>query len=163
MQTLCQDLRYGTRMLFQKTGFTLIAALTLALGIGTNTAIFSVVNAVLLRPLVYKDPERLVVMNHYYPKLDLKSSVSAIGYTHYRDTNKSFENITAFTDWPVNLTSAGDPERLQGAAVTATFFPTLGVEVAQGRAFLPGEDQQGRNNVVVVSDELWRRCVCAVP
>ncbi len=158
-----QDLRYGARMLLKQPGFTLIAVLTLSLGIGANTAIFSVVNAVLLHPLAYKDPERLVVISHYYPKLDLKSSVSAIGYTHYRDTNKSFENIAAFTDWPVNLTSVGDPERLQGAAVTATFFPTLGVDVAQGRAFLPGEDQQGRNNVVVVSDGLWRRRFGADP
>ena len=154
---LWQDLRYGARMLMKQPGFTLIAVLTLALGIGANTAIFSVVNAVLLRPLAYEDPEQLVMLNHYYPKIDLKSSVSAIGYTHYRDTNKSFENISAFTDWPVNLTGVGDPERLQGAAVTVTFFPTLGVDVAQGRAFLPEEDQQGRNNVVVVSDGLWRR------
>ncbi|MCI0388410.1 MAG: ABC transporter permease [Acidobacteria bacterium] len=163
MNNILQDLRYGARMLMKKPGFTLIAVVTLALGIGANTAIFSVVNAVLLRPLAYKDPERLVVMNHYYPKLDLKSSISAIGYTHYRDTNKSFENITAFADWPVNLTGVGDPERLQGAAVTATFFPTLGVEVARGRAFLQGEDQQGRNNVVVVSDGLWRRRFGADP
>ncbi len=151
-----QDLRYGARMLLKTPGFSGVAVLTLALGIGANTAIFSFVNSILLRPLAYEESERLVLMNHYYPKLDLKSSISAIGYTHYRDTNKSFENITAFTDWPVNLTGAGDPERLQGAAVTATFFPTLGVDVAQGRAFLPGEDQQGRNNVVVVSDGLWR-------
>jgi hypothetical protein len=143
---LWQDLRYGARMLMKQPGFTLIAVLTLALGIGPNTDIFSVVNAVLLRPLAYEDPEQLVMLNHYYPKIDLKSSVSAIGYTHYRDTNKSFENISAFTDWPVNLTGVGDPERLQGAAVTVTFFPTLGVDVAQGRAFLPEEDQQGRNS-----------------
>ncbi len=163
MESLLQDLRFGARMLVKQPGFTLIAVLTLALGIGANTAVFSFVNAVLLRPLAYKDPERLVMLNHYYPKLDLISGVSAIGYTHYRDTNKSLESITAFAPWPVNLTGAGDPERLQGAMVTATFFPTLGVNVARGRTFSPGEDQPGRNSVVVVSDGLWRRLFGADP
>ncbi|MCI0339295.1 MAG: ABC transporter permease [Acidobacteria bacterium] len=157
MNTLWQDLRYGARMLFKNPGFTLVAVIALALGIGANTAIFSVVNSVLLRPLNYRDSDRLVQLNHNYPKLDLKASVSASGYTHYRDNNKSFENLGACTFWPVNLTGSGDPERLTGMTVSHTFFPTLGVEAAKGRIFTPDEDQPGRNHVVVLSDNLWQR------
>src|SRR5688500_2648424 len=163
METFCQDLRFGLRMLMKKPGFTATAVLTLALGIDANTAIFSVVNSVLLKPLPYKEPERLVMMNHLYPKLDLKASVSAIGYTHYRDNNQTFENLMAFSNWQVNLTGAGEPERLSGIAVTATFFPTLGVDAALGRVLLAEEDQPGRDNVVVLSDALWRRRFGADP
>ncbi|MEK6321098.1 MAG: ABC transporter permease [Acidobacteriota bacterium] len=157
METLLQDLRYGIRMLLKQPGFTVVAVIALALGIGANTAIFSVVNAILLRPFNYKDSERLVQINHNYPKLDLKASVSASGYTHYREHCDSFEEVAAGTGWPVNLTDAGDPERLQGLAVTHTFFPTLGVEAALGRVFSPEEDQPGRNRVVVLTDGLWKR------
>jgi putative ABC transport system permease protein len=163
MQTLWQDLRYGARMLLKNPGFTMVAVIALALGIGANTAIFSVVNSVLLRPLSYRDSERLVQLNHNYPKLDLKASVSAIGYTHYRDHNQSFENMGAGTFWPVNLTGTGDPERLAGAAVTHTFLPTLGIEAARGRVFTPEEDQPGRNRVVVLSNGLWQRRFAADP
>jgi putative ABC transport system permease protein len=163
MKDLFQDLRYSFRLLFKNFGFTVVALITLALGIGANSAIFSVVNSVLLKPLPYKDPERLVMMNHHYPKLDLKASVSAIGYTHYRDNNKTFENITAFTSWQVNLTGAGEPERLSGIAVTPTFFPTLGIDPARGRVFGVDEDKPGQNKVVVFSDGLWRRRFGADP
>ena len=157
METLLQDLRYGARMLLKQPGFTVVAVIALALGIGANTAIFSVVNAILLRPFNYKDSERLVQINHNYPKLDLKASVSASGYTHYRENADSFEEVTAGTGWPVNLTESGDPERLQGMAVTHTFFPTLGVDAARGRIFTADEDQPGRNRVVVLTDALWKR------
>lgn len=157
METLFQDLRYGVRMLLKQPGFTVVAVVALALGIGANTAIFSVVNAILLRPFNYKDSERLVQINHNYPKLDLKASVSASGYTHYREHSDSFEEVSAGTGWPVNLTDAGDPERLQGMAVTYTFFPTLGVEAARGRVFSAEEDQPGHNHVVVLTDGLWKR------
>jgi predicted permease len=163
MSTLWQDLRYGARMLLKNPGFSLVAITALALGTGANTAIFSVINSVLLRPLDYKDADRLVLLNHNYPKLDLKASVSAIGYTHYRDNNKSFESIAAGTNWSVNLTGTGDPERLTGMAVTHTFFPTLGIEAAKGRVFTPDEDQPGRNRVVVLSDSLWQRRFAADP
>ncbi len=163
MNNLWQDIRYGARMLIKNPGFSIIAVIALALGIGANTAIFSVVNSVLLRPLNYKDSDRLVQLNHNYPKLDLKASVSAIGYTHYRDHNKLFENIGAASFWPVNLTGTGDPERLIGLAVTHTFFPTLGVEAALGRVFSPDEDQPGRNRVVVLSQGLWQRRFGADP
>jgi putative ABC transport system permease protein len=163
METFWQDLRFGLRMLMKKPGFTATAVLTLALGIGANTAIFSVVNAVLLKPLAYKEPERLVMMNHLYPKLDLKASVSAIGYTHYRDNSQTFESLMAFSSWQVNLTGAGEPERLSGIAVTASFFPTLGVDAARGRVLLAEENQPGRDKVVVLTDALWRRRFGADP
>ncbi len=163
MQTLFQDLRYGARMLLKNPGFTAVAVIALGLGIGANTAIFSVVNSILLRPLNYKESEKLVQLNHNYPKLDLKASVSAIGYTHYRDNNKSFENVGAGSFWAVNLTGTGDPERLIGMTVTHTFFPTLGVEAAKGRVFTPDEDQPGRNRVIVLSDSLWQRRFAADP
>src|SRR6266545_4190631 len=163
MVSFIQDLCFGVRMLVKQPGFTLIAVLTLALGIGANTAIFSVVNAVLLRPLNYKDSERLVVINHYNPKTDHKLSVSAIGYTHYRQASQSFEQMGAATSGSVNLTAAGDPERLQWFRVTHTFLPTLGATAARGRVFTAEEDQPGRNRVVVLSDSLWQRRFGADP
>jgi predicted permease len=163
METLLQDLRYAMRMLIKQPGFSIVAIIALALGIGANTAIFSVVNAILLRPLNYKDSERLVQVYHNYPKLDLKASVSASGYSHYRDTVESFDAIAAATGWPVNLTDSGEPERLQGVAVTHTFFSLLGVEAARGRLFSPEEDLPGRNRVIVLTDSLWKRRFAADP
>src|SRR5262245_34917889 len=157
MQTLWQDLRYGLRTLARKPGFTVVAVIALALGIGANTAIFSVINSVLLRPLAYREPERLVVINHDYPKINLKASVSAIGYTHYRDNAKSFESVVAMTGGGFNLTGGGDPEVLNGSLVSHNFFNALGASVARGRLFLPEEDQPGRNKVVVLSHGFWQR------
>src|SRR5262245_5324258 len=157
MQTLWQDLRYGFRMLMRKPGFTIVAIIALALGIGANTAIFSVINSILLKPLSYHEPERLVVINHDYPKINLKASVSAIGYTHYRDNVKSFESVVATTGGNFNLTGDGDPERLNGARITQNFFSALGARPALGRVFLPEEDQPGRNKVAVLSHGFWQR------
>ncbi len=157
MQTLWQDLRYGFRTLMRKPGFTIVAIIALAMGIGANTAIFSVVNSVLLRPLPYHEPEKLVVINHDYPKISLKASVSAIGYTHYRDNVKSFESVAATTGGSFNLTGSGEPERLSGAPVTHNFFSALGATPAMGRVFLPEEDQPGKNKVVVLSHGFWQR------
>jgi putative ABC transport system permease protein len=157
MSTLWQDLRYGFRTLLRKPGFTAVAVIALALGIGANTAIFSVVNSILLRPLGYKDPERLVTINHDYPKINLKASVSAPGYAHYRDHAKSFESVAAMTGGNFNLTGGGDPERLNGSRITHNFFGTLGAKAAQGRVFLPEEDQPGKNKVVVLSHSFWQQ------
>src|SRR5215813_9625315 len=157
MQTLLQDLRYGFRTLMRKPGFTIVAVIALALGIGANTAIFSVVNSILLRPLAYKDPERLVTINHDYPKINLKASVSAIGYTYYRDNAKSFESMAAITGGSFNLTGGGDPEQLNGARITYNFFSALGAKARLGRVFLPEEDQPGKNKVVVLSHGFWQR------
>src|SRR5262245_65792178 len=128
METLIQDLRYGARMLLKQPGFTVVAVIALALGIGANTAIFSVVNAILLRPLNYKDSERLVQVNHNYPKLDLKASVSASGYSYYRDNCDAFESIGEASFWPVNLTESGDTEGLQGMAIRHVLLTMLVME-----------------------------------
>ncbi len=157
METLLQDLRFGVRTLVKSPGFAIIALLTLALGIGANSAIFSVVNAVLLRPLAYKNPGQLVLINHNYQKINLKASVSAFGYAHYRDNAKSFESLAALTGWAVNLTGEGEPERLNGQTVTANFFQMLGSQAAMGRTFAAGEDQEGKNRVVVLSHGFWQR------
>jgi putative ABC transport system permease protein len=157
METLLQDARYGLRMLLGSPVFTIIAVITLALGIGANSAIFSVVNAILLRPLHYEDPERLVLINHNYPRLNLRASVSAFGYVQYRNTARSFENMAAMTTWPVNLTGAGEPQRLNGLWVTANFFQTLKAGAAMGRVFAPGEDERDRNRVVVLGHAFWQR------
>ena len=158
MNTIWQDLRYGIRMLTKSPGFTVVAVLALALGIGANSAIFSVVNAILLRPLPYKDPGELVLINHNYQKINLKASVSAPGYSHYRDNAQSFSGVGAIGGWNANLTgTGGEPERLQGMAVTHDLFPLLGAEAARGRTFTAEENQPGNNKVVVLSDALWQR------
>jgi predicted permease len=157
MGTLWQDLRYGVRMLLKKPVFTLVAIITLALGIGANTAIFSVVNSILLRPLPYLEPEQLVLINHDYPQISLKASVSAFGYQHYRDHAKSFEHVTAIQQGSFNLTGGGEPERINAARVTANFFPLIGAQAGQGRVFLPEEEADGRNRVAVLSEAFWQR------
>lgn len=160
MQTLFQDLRYGIRLLFRNPGFTLVAVITLALGIGANTAMFSVVNAVLLRPLPFPKPDRLVMLFHSYPRINLaRASVSAPGFVYYRDQAQSYENMAAVTtrQAPQNLTGVGTPERVRSALVSAGFFPTLQVRPVLGRAFLPEEDQPGRNHEVVLSYGFWQR------
>ncbi len=157
METLWQDLRFGIRTLIKSPGFAIVALLTLALGIGANSAIFSVVNSILLRPLAYKNPEQLVTINHNYIKINLKASVSVFGYKHYCDNAKSFESIAALTGWAANLTGEGEPERLTGQSVTANFFQTLGVEASQGRTFATGEDSEGKNRVLVLSHGFWQR------
>jgi len=157
METLLNDLRFGIRTLIKSPGFAIVALLTLALGIGANSAIFSVVNAILLRPLAYKNPEQLVMINHNYVKINLKASVSAFGYKHYVENAKSFEDIAAMTGWAANLTGEGEPERLTGQSVSANFFQTLGAEAARGRIFAPGEDSEGKNRVLVLSHGFWQR------
>ena len=134
------DLRYALRALRKSPGFTAVALLTLALGIGANSAIFSVVNGVLLRPLPYREPERLVVVNHSYPSLKLEASVSAAGFVDYRDRARSFRGVAAHTWWQPNLTGRGDPERVSGGRVSGQYFSTLGVPAAVGRALQPDED-----------------------
>ncbi|MGH9938700.1 MAG: ABC transporter permease, partial [Blastocatellia bacterium] len=164
MQTLWQDLRSGARMLVKNPGFALIAIITLALGIGANTAIFSVVNAVLLRPLPYEHPERLVLVWEHFLRQGLAQiPVSASEFTDYRDQNRVFERIAAFNTVDYNLTGADTPERLPGAVVSASVFPLLGVKPLLGRTFTDGENQSGSDNVVVVSHGLWRRRFGADP
>jgi putative ABC transport system permease protein len=158
MQTLWQDLRFGARLLVKKPGFTLIAVVTLALGIGANTAIFSVVNAVLLQPLPYANAEELVEI---YTNLggETTGPFPPAAYLNLKSRNTVFSDIAAADNrgWPANMTGLGEPERLQGYKLSANFFTLLGVTMRQGRTFLPEEDRPGANRVVVISHELWQR------
>ena len=157
---ISQDLRYGLRTLLKNPGFTLIAIIALALGIGANTAIFSVVNTVLLRPLPYKDPDRLAMIWEDNSKQGFpRDTPAAANYIDWRDQNHVFEGMAAIVEISFNLTGVGDPERIDGRRVSATLFPLLGVEPQLGRAFRPEEDQPGANHVVIMSHGLWqRRC-----
>ncbi len=160
MRILLQDLRYAGRMLLKHPGFTGVAALALALGIGANSAIFSVINAVLLRPLPYQDPDRIITIWETNPHLQLgfdKFPCSAANFIDWREQNHVFGHIAALSSDPFNLEGRGEPEKLGGARVSADLFAVLGVEASLGRAFLPEEDQPGHNHVVVLSHSLWQR------
>src|SRR5512146_1914563 len=134
MTTLLQDLRFALRQLRRTPVFTIIAVLTLALGIGANSAIFSVVNAVLLRPLPYKDPERLVLLSERTPRFPILS-VSYENYRDWRDQSRSFEAVGAVRNLSMTLTGQGEPERLPAQMATANLFELLGVHPAAGRFF----------------------------
>ncbi len=149
---LLQDLRYAVRAMRRAPGFTAAAALALALGIGANTAVFSVVNAVVLRPLAYRDPDRLVTLLH-----DGRNPVAVANYVDWRDRSRSFEAMAAADYWTPNLTGVDRPERLWGLKVTANLLPMLGVEPLLGRLFLPGEDQEGSEQEAVLGYGLWQR------
>ena len=158
MDTLIQDLRFAVRTLLKSPAFTLVAVLTLALGIGANTAIFTVINAVLLRPLPYADPGRLVDINHFYPSLhNLRAGVSAPGFRDYSAQHDVFERAAVERPAGMNLTGAGEPERVNVVRVSGDFFSTLGVPAALGRTLLPDEAQAGHDHVLVLADGYWRR------
>jgi putative ABC transport system permease protein len=153
-----QDLRYGVRMLLKHPGFTLIAVLTLSLGIGANTAIFSIVNAVLLRPFPYKEPERLMILREHFIGGGVNSTVSYPNFVDWRAQHTVFASIAAVRqNESFNLTGAGEPERLQGQLVSAEFLSTLGVQPLVGRDFLPAEDRAGAAPAVILSYGLWQR------
>ena len=151
------DIRYAARRLRHTPGFTLIVVLTLALGIGANSAIFSVVNTVLLRPLPYQEPSRLVEVFHWYPTMKLHAGISAPGFHAYRDETHDFTSLGVATGWGVNLTGVGEPQRLRGRAVSGDYFKTLGIPAALGRTFRLDEDEVGHEHVVVITDGLWKR------
>jgi putative ABC transport system permease protein len=155
---LWQDLRYGVRTLVRNPGFTAIAVLALALGIGANSAIFSVVNTVLLQPLPYKDSDRLVMVWEDDTAGGFPKDTPAVGnYIDWRDQNQVFEGMAAMANLSFNLTGIGDPEQIEGRLVSANLFSLLGVQPQLGRTFLAEEDQPGRNNVVIMSHGLWQR------
>lgn len=158
MHKLITDIRFGLRGLLKRPGATAIALVTLALGIGVNTAIFSAVDSILLRPLPLKDPERLVSVWEQTPALGIQQNQAApANFFDLRNQNQSFEALGAYGPLDINLTGAGDPERLDGQLVTANVFSILGVAPALGRTFLANEDQPGQEHVVVLSDALWQR------
>jgi len=158
MNSLLQDLRYAVRTLRKSPGFTLVALLTLALGIGANTAIFSVIDAVLLRALPYAQPDRLVRVNHFYPSLNnLRASVSVPGFRDYSARKDVFETSAVESPAAMNLTGAGEAERVNVVRVSGDFFTTLGVPAALGRTLRPDEAQDGHNRVVVLTDGFWKR------
>ena len=165
MQTLWQDLRYGARMLLKKPGFTLVAVITLSLGIGANTAIFTVINAALLRPLPYEDAERLVVVATTMRRDTVEvRSTSYPDFADWRDQNTVFERIAARTATSFTLTGGAEPERVDGELVSADYFPLLRTRAAFGRTFLPEEDRTpDTHRVALVGYGLWRRRFGANP
>ena len=165
MNKVWQDLRYGLRMLYKNRGFTAVALLALALGIGANSAIFSVVNSVLLRPLPYRDAQRLIMIWENYQQRGgpEREWASPADFRDFRDQAQSFEHIAALLGWGPTLTGQDEPEDLQGAAVSHDTFAMLGVEPALGRSFRPDDDQPGADRVVVLSHQLWQRRFSADP
>jgi putative ABC transport system permease protein len=169
MDTLLQDLRYALRMLRRTPGFTLVAVLTLALGIGLNTAIFSVVNGVLLRPLPFRDPDQLVRLRHVHPEKAAEGGpFSPQDLEDLRAGANGFHSLAAYLFEPgetaLNLTGdGGEPAVVQGASVSKEFFPLLGVDAALGRTLRPEENVPGNDRVAVLSDALWRRRYNADP
>jgi predicted permease len=160
MRTLWQDIRYGFRTLMKDSGFALVTILTLALGIGATTAIFSMVNSVLLRPLPYVSSDRLVLLQEIVPAVADKYPVLPVSGRHFlewRQRCSSFESLSLLEFTDMDLTGRGDPERLESIRVSADLFDTLGVRPALGRTFLAEEEQDARHHVVIISDGLWRR------
>ena len=158
MNKLFQDLRYGARILMKQPGFTFVAVITIALGIGANTAIFSLVNSILLRPLPFREPDRLVRLLQASPKLGLSSwGVSQADFAAYREQNRSFETLAIYNSGGINFTGEGEPERLPMTNVTADFFKVFGVNPLLGRTFVEGEDAAGKNVVCVISHAFWQR------
>ena len=158
METLVQDLRFGLRMLLKSPGFTLSAILALALGIGANTAIFSVVNAVLLRPLPYKDAERIVMVWEGKPDKGWDTfAVSPANYLDWVAQSRSLESIAAFRTSPLIATGGSEPERLRGALATRQYFDLVGIKPSLGRVFLETEFEPGKSHAVILSDALYKR------
>jgi putative ABC transport system permease protein len=156
VQTLLQDLRYGARMLLKKPVFTLIAIITLALGIGANTAIFSVVNAVLIRSLPYHKPQQLILLSSTSTGSE-RGFLSTIEMQEFQARMSSLEDLSGFLSQSVNLTGGDRPDRVRGAYVTANFFQVFDIKPVAGRTFMPNEDQQGAEKVAIVNENFWRR------
>src|ERR671925_345504 len=158
MQILWQDLRYGARMLLKNPGFSLIAVITLALGIGANTAIFSVVNAVLLNPLPYAEPERLTLIWTSAESIGLQQNwVSEPEVLDFREQSKLFEGFGVINAPGFRLTGNGEPEQLNGARISTNLFSLLGVRIKIGRDFAPDEEKPGAARVAILSHGLWQR------
>src|SRR5262245_35831922 len=163
LETFWQDLRYGARMLIKAPGFTAVAALSLALGIGANTAIFRLVDKVIIRKAPVEEPERLVVLNIDSGR-GLGTIFSYPDFADYRDRNEIFEGLVCYAQRALTLNEGGQAERIQGTIVSGNYFTALRVQPALGRGFLPEEDKtRGSHPVVVLSHGLWQRRFGADP
>src|SRR6185436_6779842 len=164
MQSLWNDLAYGFRMLLKNPRFTVVSVLSLAIGIGANTAIFSVTNALLFRPLPYKDAERLVILWNRSPGLNVEQDWFSPGqYLDIKAENQVFENVAATIDSSFNLTGKGIPERVEGARVSSSLFSVLGTTPMMGRAFTADEDEQGKPTTAILSYGFWQRYFAGDP
>ncbi|HKQ74362.1 MAG TPA: ABC transporter permease [Blastocatellia bacterium] len=158
MRSLYQDVRYGLRMLLKKPGFTIVATLALALGIGANSAVFSVINAILLKPLPLDDLDRIVTLWERIPSQGVeRNEASVANYLDWRGQSNSFENLAIYTWWSANLGGIEPPERVRGFLVSPNLLNTVGIKVVLGRSFRPDEDQPGRDNVAILTHGLWQR------
>ncbi|MGC2696282.1 MAG: ABC transporter permease [Candidatus Angelobacter sp.] len=156
LETVLQDARFGLRMLRRSPGFTVVAVLTVALTIGATAAVFTVINSVLLRPLPYENPNRLVTIATFMPRENSEVTASP-QYNAYRSNSRVLEDVGAYSPEDFNVSGAGDPERLPGAIATASFFTTLGVHAQAGRIFMATEDKPEAEKVAVISHSLWQR------
>ena len=166
LETLVSDLRFAGRMLRKNPGFSAISVATLALGIGANTAIFSLVDGVILRPLAYLDADRLFAVHEIVPKFSALAPLLPVNGMHFlewRKSVRSFEQMALMGGMTFNLTGTGEPEGLPAARVSASLFPMLGVQAQLGRTFLEEEDRPGHDRVVILNDELWKRRFAADP
>jgi len=155
-EQLAQDLRYGARLLRRSPAFSIVAVLTLALGIGANTAIFTVVNAVLLRPLPFPEPDRLVSVFESSPQGNRRNVVNPLNFMNWRDRTRSFQQMAAMHTWDANITGEGEPLAAHGMRVSTEFFSVLGVSPFMGRGFTPEEGIPGRDNSVILSYAFWQ-------
>jgi hypothetical protein len=156
LERLMQDLRYGLRMLAKSPGFAAVAILTLALGIGANTALFSVVNGVLFNPLPYPHPEQLVWLAESKPNF-ATGSISFPNFRDWQKDNLTFSGMAVYRSYNFNILGLGDAEQVRARFITSDFFSVLGINPVVGRTFAPGEDDIGRSPIVMISEKLWKR------
>jgi putative ABC transport system permease protein len=163
MDAFFQDVRYAARTLRKSPTFTIIAVVCLAVGIATNTTLFSCFNAIVLRPFPFADPDRLMALWDFNPKNGNRDGISYPNYLDWRDQSRSFSGIAAYSGRSVAITEGTEPARLDGQVITANLFPLLGVRPQLGRVFRPDEDTPGATGVVLLSDAAWRRLYAADP
>ncbi|HKT50193.1 MAG TPA: ABC transporter permease, partial [Candidatus Angelobacter sp.] len=165
METFLQDMRYAFRLIRRSPGFAAVAILALALGIGANSAIFSIVNAVVLKPLRYEKPQQLVQVWMRFTGIGIPKDQNWVSAPEFKDLqpNSSLSNIAAIDQASFNININARPERIEAARVSPSFFPMLGIQARLGRVFLTKEGQPGHGNVVLLSDGLWRRRFGADP
>ena len=164
VETLRQDLRFAGRILKKNSGFTFVAVLTIALGIGATSGILALVNAVLIRPVPFPDPDRVVLVWETQPKQNNRTRLATLAdFLDWRDRNHVFQEMSAWVPWSATLTGQSEPEELPGARASTNFFDLLGVKAAVGRSFLADEEQPGHDQVVILSYRLWKRRFGADP